>query len=110
MTYLQAKPGRLAALRAYIRANWFAMDEIAVKRGLMVSYQWLDTGDEAGPWNGIVLVTYADDRGFSGIEAQWAEIKSAHQEVPVEGLRLSDLGRVVESKTFFAHAPFDARP
>jgi hypothetical protein len=110
MTYLQAKPGRLAALRAYIQANWFAMDEIAVKRGLMVNYQWLDTGEEGGPWNAIVLVTYADDRGFAGIEAQWAEIKAAHQEVPVEGLRFGDLGRVVDSKTFFSHPPFAVSP
>jgi hypothetical protein len=106
MTYLQAKPGRLETLRAYIQANWFAMDEIAVKRGLMINYQWLDTGEESGAWNAIVVVTYANDQGFAGIEAQWAEIKAAHQEVPVAGLRFADLGRVVDSKTFFSHAPF----
>jgi hypothetical protein len=108
MTYLQAKPGRLKDLRDYIRANWFAMDEIAVQRGLMVNYQWLDTGEEAGLWNAVVVVTYVDDKGFAGIESQWAQIKAEHREVPVDGLRFQGLGRVVESKTFFAYPPFTA--
>ena len=40
LTHLKARPGRLAQLERFVRANWFAMDEIAVEQGLFVSYEW----------------------------------------------------------------------
>ncbi len=106
MTYLKSAPGKLNQLERYIRANWFAMDEIAVKRGLFVSYLWLDTGSDKGPWNAIVMVTYRDVKGFAGISKEWSEIKAAHREVLIDGARQADLGRVVESREFFEREPF----
>lgn len=38
MTYLKAVPGKLSQLERYIRANWFAMDTVAEKRGFFVSH------------------------------------------------------------------------
>jgi hypothetical protein len=106
MTYLKSAPGKLGQLERYVRANWFAMDKIAVERGLFVSYLWLDTGSDEGPWNAVVMVTYRDTQGFAGIEEEWAGIKAAHREVLIDGVRQADLGRVVESREFFERAPF----
>jgi len=106
MTYLKAVPGKLSQLERYIRANWFAMDEVAEKRGLFVSHLWLDTGSDEGPWNAIVMVTYRDARGFAGIEEEWREIRAAHREVLIDGAGLAALGRVVDSREFFEREPF----
>lgn len=106
MTYLKSAPGKLGQLERYVRANWFAMDKIAVERGLFVSYLWLDTGSDDGPWNAIVMVTYRDARGFAGIQKEWAEVRAAHSEVLIDGASQADLGRVVESREFFERAPF----
>jgi hypothetical protein len=100
-TYLKAAPGRLAQLERYIRANWFVMDERAVRDGLFVSYGWLDTGSEDGPWNAVVIVTYNDDKGFSKIQSSWSKIKAAHTEVRPDGLGISELGTVIESRELF---------
>ncbi len=105
VTYLQSKPGKLRELERYIRANWFAMDAIAVKQGLFVSYEWLDTGDDSSPWNALVIVTYNDDKGFDGIAQRWAPIKAAHVEVRPDGMGMKDLGRVLETKTLFERSP-----
>lgn len=106
MTYLKSTPGKLGQLERYVRANWFAMDEIAVQRGLFVSYLWLDTGTDEGPWNAIVMVTYRNERGFAGIADDWSEIKAAHREVLIDGARQADLGRVVESRELLERKPF----
>lgn len=105
-THLKSQPGRLAQLERYVRANWFAMDERAVQRGLFVHYEWLDSGSDEGPWNAIVVVTYNDEKGFEGIRERWAEIQSAHQEVRPDGLGMKDLGRVLETRNLLERAPF----
>lgn len=106
LTYLKSAPGKLSQLERYVRANWFAMDEIAVKRGLFVSYVWFDTGSDEGPWNAIVMVTYRDARGFDGIAKDWSEIRAAHREVRIDGAGQADLGRIVEGREVFERAPF----
>lgn len=109
-TYLKAKPGALALLERYVRANWFAMDEVAVRQGLFVSYLWLDTGSDEGTWNALVQVTYNDARGFEAIADSWAEIKAAHREVLIDGADQNDLGRVVETRNLFERAPLGHSP
>lgn len=106
VTYLQSQPGKLPELERFVRANWFAMDAIAVQQGLFVSYEWLDTGGDAAPWNALVIVTYADDKGFDGIADRWAPIKAGHEEVRPDGLGMKDLGRVLETKILFERSPF----
>jgi Putative lumazine-binding len=109
LTFLQSQPGRLAQLERFVRANWFAMDEVAVKQGLFVSYEWLDTGSDEGPWNAIVTVTYVNDCGFEGIQQRWASIRAAHQEQRPDGLGMKELGRVLETKSLFERAPFTTK-
>lgn len=105
VTYLRSQPGKLPELERFVRANWFAMDAIAVQQGLLVAYEWLDTGDDSSPWNALVIVTYADDKGFDGIAQRWAPIKAAHVEIRPDGMGMKDLGRVLETKTLFERPP-----
>lgn len=109
MTYLKSEPGKLDQLERYVRSNWFAMDAEAVRQGLFVNYEWLDTGSDDGTWNALVMVTYNDERGFAGIEQRWAAIKAAHKEVRINGAGMKELGRVVESKILFERQPFLAK-
>jgi hypothetical protein len=109
LTYLKSQPGRLAQLERFIRANWFAMDAVAVQQGLFADYGWLDSGTDDGPWNAIVMVTYNDDKGFAGIQDRWAGIKAAHKEVRPDDLPFRDLGRVLETLNLFERAPFASR-
>jgi hypothetical protein len=106
VTFLQSQPGKLRELERFVRANWFAMDEIAVQQGLFVSYEWLDLGDDSSPWNALVIVTYNDEKGFDGIAQRWAPIKAAHEEVRPDGLGMKELGRVLETKILSERLPF----
>ncbi len=106
LTYLKSAPGQLRDLERYVRANWFAMDKIAVENGLFASYVWLDTGTDEGPWNAIVKVTYLDSRGFAGIQERWGPIKAAHEEVRINGKGQDQLGKIVDSQTVYERAPF----
>lgn len=106
VTYLKSQPGKLPELERFVRANWFAMDEIAVQQGLFVSYEWLDSGDDSSPWNALVIVTYNDEKGFDGIAQRWAPIKAKHEEVRPDGLGMKDLGRVLETKILSERLPF----
>ncbi len=106
VTYLKSQPGRLPQLERFVRANWFAMDAVAVQQGLFVDYVWLDRGTDDGPWNAIVKVTYNDEKGFAGIQDRWAPIKAAHKEVRPDDLGFRDLGRVLETVDLYERAPF----
>ncbi len=101
MTFLLANPGDRAHLVEYIERNWFAMDAIAAKQGLMGEYRVLHTGSDEGPWNVLVEVTYRDRRGYVGVREAFERIRAEHREVLVDGRRLRELGRIVESKTVY---------
>jgi hypothetical protein len=82
----------------FIKANWFAMDEIARVRGLMTFFNLHIDPNPREDWNLIVQVGYPDVRGFDSIRHQWAEIVAAHQTVLIEGKRLPDLARVLGTR------------
>ena len=99
LTFLKSEAGKREALIQYIRANWFAMDAVAVERGLMTDYQLLDSGDDAGDWNVVVIVGYPDAKGYDGIREAFEAIRSAHVTVPVDGqTKIAAFGRVVSSR------------
>ena len=83
----------------FIRANWFAMDQIAVDQGILVSYDLLSqNGGTESPWNVVVLVGYPSPGGYADVSAEFEKIRSAHETVPIRGFtRLSELGTVVSS-------------
>jgi hypothetical protein len=101
ITFLKSKPGQRENLRAFIVANWFAMDKIAKEKGLIVSFTVLDSGNDLGPWNLMVLTTYLDDKGYEGVAAAFESIRLSHKTVRVQGKTLDDLGVVVDSKKTF---------
>lgn len=103
-TFLKAKPGKRDALRAFIIANWFAMDERAASEGLMRSYRLLDARTDDGPWDLAVEVEYFDERGYDAIKDRFDAIRAQHIVRPVDGLVLRDLGAVVGSRRLYPAA------
>jgi hypothetical protein len=101
LTFLKSNPGQRENLRAFIVANWFAMDKIAKDQGLMSAFTVLDSGTDDGPWNLLVSVTYTDERGYEGIAEAFERIRRAHITVRVDGKTLRELGAIVESKKVF---------
>ncbi len=100
-TYLLALPGERERMVEYIHRNWFVMDAIAKTQSLIDEYRVMDTGSDEGPWNVIVEVTYRDARGYEGVREAFEKIRAAHREVLIDGKRLRDLGKIVDSnKTF----------
>jgi hypothetical protein len=103
-TFLKAKPGKREALRDFIIRNWFAMDERAVRAGLMRSYRLLDSKTDDGPWDLAVEVEYFDGRGYEGIKERFDAIRAEHVVQPVDGNVLRDLGAVVGSRRLYPAA------
>ncbi len=101
LTFLKSNPGDREKLKQFIVINWFAMDAIAAKQGLMSAYTILDTGDDAGDWNLIVKVTYPNEKGYEGIQDDFNKIRQAHKTILIDGKGLRDLGRIVSSKKTF---------
>lgn len=101
LTYLKAHPGQRAHLRRFIVLNWFAMDKIAMQRGLIERFNVVETGSDDGRWNVLVTVGYANDRGYDGVKSEFEAIRSAHKTVLVDGKSLAELGAIVETiKTY----------
>lgn len=100
VTLLQSHNADPADLIAFIRANWFAMDEIAVAQGVLVSYDLLaGSADSELGWNVAVLVGYPSAGGYADVREAFEKIRSAHQTVAINGLtQLSDFGRFVLSE------------
>ena len=100
VTRLKATPGERENLAAFIIANWFAMDAVALDQGLFTSYRLFENPVEDGEWDLAVEVGYPTPLGYdepeirSGFEA----IRSAHTTVLIDGKGLRDLGSVIGSE------------
>ncbi len=101
LTFLKSNPGMREALRHFVELNWFAMDAIAKQRGLIDHFSVVDTGTDEGDWNVLVSVSYPNELGYDGIQTEFEAIRAAHKTVLVNGKKLPELGRVVQSiKTY----------
>lgn len=102
-TYLKAQKGEKENLRKYIKLNWFAMDSIAVRKGLFREYRLLENQNDQGQsnWDFIVAVEYFTRNTFQDIQDEWTEIRKNHKEVLIEEKGFSDLGTVVDSQVLF---------
>ena len=113
MTYIQAKAGMREQMKRFLVANWFALDEIAVKQGLMTSYRLLDTGQDAAgdaeAWNIIVISSYRDEKGYEGIKTEFEALRKTHQKVLIDGLDFRELGRIVKSQPLWESAKVGAK-
>ncbi|MEM9303008.1 MAG: hypothetical protein AAGE01_12900 [Pseudomonadota bacterium] len=102
VTMLRSHETDPRALVAFIEANWFAMDRIAVQRGVLTSYDMLARPrTEEDTWNVMVIVGYPTADGYPGITEDFEAIRSDHETVPIDGkASLADFGSFVSSNTF----------
>jgi hypothetical protein len=96
-TYLKAAPGKRAALAAYIKANWFAMDARGRDAGIFTSFALYEDIDDNADWDLVVAVGYPQGEGYEApaTKAAFDAIRKAHVEVLEGGLGLKDLGTIV---------------
>jgi hypothetical protein len=106
-TFLRALPDQLDRLKRFIRANWFAMDALAAKQGLMSSYRLLEPrlpqgGGAVEPrdWDLLVMVGYPTSGGYADIAEAFEAIRRAHATVPIDGLGFRALGQIVRTSTW----------
>ena len=107
-TYLKATNNHKDALRQFVEANWFAMDAIAVDRGLFKSYRLIENITEADDsavkdWDFIVAVEYFGDQTYLDIREPFEQIRSEHETVLIGGKAFRDLGKVVRSERVRLH-------
>ena len=86
-TYIKSKNNQPELLKEYIVANWFAMDEIAVDRGLFRDYRLLENSDtsENRQWDIIVAVEYFGTETYANIAKAFEKIRMAHEIVKITG-------------------------
>ena len=96
-TYLKAKPGRRVDLIRFIELNWYAMDRKGVEAGIFTSYRLMEEIDENKDWDLVMAVGYPNLMGYEepATKARFKSIRSAHQEILVDGRSLKDLGDIV---------------
>jgi hypothetical protein len=98
-TYLKAEPGHEDRLYKFIKKNWLAMDSVAQTQGLLKSYRLLKNDNkENTEWDVVVVVVYADERGYEGIKDAFEKIRQAQPRVLIDGKGMPELGRVVKSE------------
>jgi hypothetical protein len=102
-TFIKSHAGKHQAAVKFIKRNWFAMDEIAKQRGLILDYQLLTTVDSKETetnkpeWDIVVRVRYPNIGGYESIADDFEQIRRAHQTVLIDGKNLRDLARIVRS-------------
>jgi hypothetical protein len=96
-TFLTSHDPDPAKLIAFIEANWFAMDRIAVAQGLFNSYA-LYRAEGDGDWNLAVIVGYPDATGSAAILDHFNAIRAAHKTVLIDGKGLAELGRITGNR------------
>ena len=96
-TFLKSHDPDSARLIAFIEANWFAMDRIAVAQGLFNSYA-LYRAEDDGDWNLAVVVGYPDAAGSAAILDRFNAIRAAHRTVLIDGKGLKELGRITGTR------------
>ncbi len=96
-TYLKAKPGKRADLIRFIKANWFAMDQLGVERGLFTYYRLYEDIDNNADWDLVMAVGYPQAEGYEqpATKAGFTAIRKAHVEILVDGQGLKQLGDIV---------------
>lgn len=101
-TYLKAKPNQRSKLKEFLVKNWFAMDSIAVQRGLFNDYQLLENSDFSSDaeWDYIVAVEYYTKGTYHDIQDDWIKIRNNHKTVLINGHSFPELGEITKSEVF----------
>jgi len=99
-TYLKAVENQKENLKVYIEKNWFVMDSIALKQGLIGQYELYENkNSENNDWDFIVAVEYLTPKAFEDIAKAFEAIRAKHQVIQVNGMGMKELGRVLKSET-----------
>ena len=104
-TYIKAKEGQKINMKAFLEANWFVMDSIAVAQGLFNDYELIEntSTDATSEWDYIVAVEYYTLGTYADIAEDWAMIREQHKKVLINGLDFGDLGSVTKSENVTRH-------
>jgi hypothetical protein len=100
-TYVKATDGNINKLKQFIEANWFAMDQKAIRKGLFRNYKLIENvaPDTVQDWDVIVAVEYFGDGGYTNkIAKAFDEIRASHQYTAVDGQTFKDLGTIVRTE------------
>lgn len=99
-TYLKAQENQKANLKIYLEKNWFAMDRIAVKQGLLSQYELYENkSSESRDWDYIVAVEYRTPEGYDAVAKEFEAIRAGHKVTKVNGLGMKELGSIVKTET-----------
>ncbi len=100
-SYIQAVPGQKERLKTFIKANFFAIDALAVQQGLMYSYALLEKVDSSDPrpWDLMLVDAWCDEHGLEVVAGLFTKITEAHQTVPIDGMFFDDLGTFIGSES-----------
>jgi hypothetical protein len=102
-TLIKAAAEKKQRLIQFIQRNWFAMDAIAVREGLMSSYKLFDNQNAQADWDLLVLVGYPKPEGYEGIRNEFEKIRQNHVTIPVDGLEFKQMGQVIRSERWREH-------
>lgn len=96
-TFLKAKPGLRADLGAFIKSNWFPMDQKGVEQGIFTSYWLLEETGENADWDYVMVVGYPTELGYGDPRTTelFQAIRAAHVEVKIDGKGMRELGDFV---------------
>jgi hypothetical protein len=97
-TYLKALQGERENLKKFIQRNWFIMDSIANRQGLIDSYKLLESMGNA-EYDFSVVVVYHSPLGYEAIKESFEKIRISVPVTLVDGKGLKALGKIVKSET-----------
>ncbi len=99
-TYLKAQSGQKENLKLYLEKNWFAMDSIAVTKGLFNRYELYENlSSDSSTWDFIVAVEYFSKNGYKDVQSEFEAIREMHKVVKINDLDFNDLGTFVRSES-----------
>lgn len=100
ISFVRARPGQRERLERFLRANWLALDELALREGRISAYRLLraDADPREASWDYAVVIEYADREAMSDFVPFYLKLARERPHVRVDGLDFADLGSVVEQK------------
>lgn len=80
--------------------NWFAMDSIAVKQGLINDYELIENLNTESDvsWDYIVAVEYFTKNTYADITEAFEKIRASHKTIKINGLTFPEVAKVVKSE------------
>lgn len=100
ISFVRARPGQRERLERYLKANWLALDALALREKRIVAYRMLRADADAKEgWDYAVIIEYADRQAMAGFVPFYIGLARERPQVRVEGLDFADLGEITQQKT-----------